>query len=286
MGKPSPYQIMAFAQAARERSFSQAASILGVTQSSVTQHVANLEHTMGAQLFIRRRDGLKLTRAGRELFDVADRWAAINDLVHERIADYSALEDGHLRITATAPRPALPLIAEFNRQHPKILIDFTLKNWTQNTAAIRDREVDIAVFTDPALDDSVFAQWVEDVRYHVFVRGDHPFAGRTRVSLSELQEETIILTEDGSLTQKTFFETSRKHGLPFRKIVKMTTFAVVKEAILHGLGIGLLLENSIHETQRLVSFPIDEIDRTFRNYVVVPREKEKLRPIRQFLSLV
>ncbi|MEO1189541.1 MAG: LysR family transcriptional regulator, partial [Pseudomonadota bacterium] len=48
---------MAFARSARERSFSRAARSLGVTQSSVTQHVANLERQMGAQLFVRRRDG-------------------------------------------------------------------------------------------------------------------------------------------------------------------------------------------------------------------------------------
>jgi DNA-binding transcriptional LysR family regulator len=286
MAKPSPYQITAFARSARERSFSRAARSLGVTQSSVTQHVANLERQMGAQLFVRRRDGLELTRAGRELFDVADRWVAINELVEERVADYTALDEGHLRISATAPRPALPLIARYNARYPKILIDFTLMNWTQNRAAVRDREVDIAIYTDPPIDDSVFAREIEQIRYRVFMRSDHRLAKRKSISLVDLQDETLVMTEDGSLTQRILLESARKHQISFPKTVKMTTFAVVKEAILHGLGVGVLLEDSVHQTQRLTSVPVRELDRVFRNYIVIPRDKENLRPIRRFVDLV
>ena len=57
---PSPYQIKAFTHVAREGSFSLAAKVLGVTQSSVTQHVGKLETVMGTQLFIRRRGALEL----------------------------------------------------------------------------------------------------------------------------------------------------------------------------------------------------------------------------------
>lgn len=286
MEKSSPYQIMAFARAARERSFSQAAAVLGVTQSSVTQHVANLERHVGAQLFVRRRDGLELTRAGRELFAIADRWAAVNDLVNEHVANYAALKDGHLRITATAPRPALPLIARFNARFPDILIDFKLLNWTQNAQAVRNREVDIAIITNPAIDDTVFTRKIEDIPYRAYMRADHRLAENEAVSLRDLQDETLVMTEDGSLTQRALLEAARRNGLVFRKTIKMTTFAVVKEAILHGLGVGLLLENSVHPSDRLVSLPVEEMRELFSNYFVIPSEKEKLRQIRQFIELV
>jgi len=86
--RPSPYQIAAFTHAARERSFSRAATVLGVTQSSITQHVANLEKVMGVQLFVRRREGLELTRAARELFEISDRLRTLEQLIAEKIDDY------------------------------------------------------------------------------------------------------------------------------------------------------------------------------------------------------
>ena len=286
MSKPSPYQIMAFAVSARERSFSRAAQSLAVTQSSVTQHVANLERQMGAQLFIRRRDGLELTPAGRELFDIADRWASINTLVEERVANYTALDSGHLRIVATAPRPALPLIARFNAEHPNVLIHFTLMNWTQCREAVRDRAVDIAIYTDPPIDKSVYAQKIEEIRYRIYMPSDHRLANRSSVRLSDLQDETIVITEDGSLTQRYFRQKAAELGLEFRRSVKMTTYAVVKEALLHGLGVGLLLENSINETARLTALPVIEMPQVFENHIIIPRDKERLRSIRRFIELV
>ena len=98
--KPSPYQIAAFTHAARERSFTRAAERLGVTQSSVTQHVAKLERIMGTRLLVRRRDGLELTRAGHELFAVSDRLRTLEQLIEERVANYSAFATGHLVVIA------------------------------------------------------------------------------------------------------------------------------------------------------------------------------------------
>lgn len=102
---PSPYQIKAFTYTAREGSFSEAAKTLGVSQSSVTQHIAKLESLMGTQLFIRRRGGLELTRAAKELFAISDRLATLEQLINEKIGDYGALTDGHIRLIANAPAP-------------------------------------------------------------------------------------------------------------------------------------------------------------------------------------
>jgi len=45
--RPNHHQFVAFAYVVREGSFSAAAARLGVTQSTVTQHVANLEQGWG-----------------------------------------------------------------------------------------------------------------------------------------------------------------------------------------------------------------------------------------------
>lgn len=286
MAKPSPYQITAFAQSARERSFSQAAITLGVSQSSITQHITKLEAIVGAQLFVRRRSGLELTRAGRELFEIADRWAALNTLFNERISNYAVLDEGYLKITATAPRPALPLIAAYNRLYPNVRIDFTLLNWTQNMTALKERTVDIAIMAEPALDDGMYAQKIEQVGYRAYMRRDHPLSNRRSLTLAELSETLLIIPEDGSLTQRVLFEETARRGIALTHLMRMTTFAVVKEAILHGLGVGMLLENSIHETARLRSVPVEDLDRMFTNYLVVPSEKQHLRIIKRFLDEV
>lgn len=282
---PSPYQIKAFTHVAREKSFSRAAGTLGVTQSSITQHVAKLEALMGTQLFIRRRGGLELTRAGKELFAISDRLTTMEQLVNEKISDYSALTDGHIRLIANAPRPAMPIIAEYGKLYPQVQIDFTLYNWTTAMTLLAERQVDIAIMTEPEDGPALFTHELRRSRYRAHMLADHPLAARSAVSLRDLQSETLVLPEDGSLTQKIARKKMQEHGIQFSRILRTTTFPMVKEAILHDLGIGLLLEKSIFPSDRLAAVQVEEMPEEYRDCIAIPADKRELRLIRSFLDV-
>ena len=64
--RPNHHQFIAFSYVVREGSFSAAARRLGVTQSTVTQHVSKLEELVGSELLLRRRDGVSLTPTGHK----------------------------------------------------------------------------------------------------------------------------------------------------------------------------------------------------------------------------
>ncbi|WP_422039689.1 LysR family transcriptional regulator [Roseibium sp.] len=282
---PSPYQIKAFTHVAREGSFSLAAKVLGVTQSSVTQHVGKLETVMGTQLFIRRRGALELTRAGRELFAISDRLTTLEQLVNEKISDFSSLADGHIKLIANAPRPAMPIIAEYGKRYPQVQIDFTLYDWTSAMSLLNERQVDMAIITEPAESATVVTHELRRSRYMAYMRCDHRLANSDVVSLRDLQNETLVLPGDGSLTQRVVNAKIRKHGLTFSRILKTTTFPMVKEALLHNLGVGLLLENSLYPSQNLVAIPVLEMPETYRDCVVIPKDKNDLRLIKSFLGV-
>jgi DNA-binding transcriptional LysR family regulator len=280
--KPSPYQISAFTHAARERGFSKAAKVMGVTQSSVTQHVAKLERVMGTQLFIRRREGLELTRAGRELFEISDRLRTLEQLIEEKVGDYGDLSTGQLTIVANAPRPALPIMARYLALYPNVEIDFTLVSWELALRRLIDREVDIAIMVEPEARDGLTVLDIGPTRYRAYVNRGHPLAGRGTISIADLAEETVILPEDGSLTQRLAIEAADAMGIRLGRVLKTSTFAMVKEAVLHGAGIGLMLEDGQFPSQNLVSLRVSEIDRPFRNCLVTPSDKADLRLVRSF----
>jgi DNA-binding transcriptional LysR family regulator len=282
---PSPYQIKAFTYVAREKSFSRAARSLGVTQSSVTQHIAKLETQMGTQLFIRHRRGLELTRAARELFEVSDRLATMEQLVTEKVCDYSALTNGHIRLIANAPRPAMPIIARYGELYPKVQIDFTLFDWTSAMSLLAERQVDIAIVTEPTSSETLFTHELRRSVYMAHMRADHPLARRNSLSLRDIQGETLILPEDGSLTQKIARQKFVEDGLEYPRILRTTTFPMVKEAILHGLGIGLLLENSMYPSEKLVAVPVREMPEEYRDCIAIPSDKRDLKLIKSFLDV-
>lgn len=258
---------------------------LGVTQSSVTQHVANLERTMGTKLFVRRRDGLELTRAGRELFAVSDRLCTLEQLIEEKVANYSEIAGGHLSVVGNAPRPAMPVIARYTTLFPRVQIEFTLLSWTSAMQRLHERAVDVAIVTEPVIDETLYGLPLEITRYRAYVRRGHPLARRRKLFLRDLAEETVIVPEDGSLTQRLLHQKCGELGVTLTRLVKTTTFPVVKEAVQHGVGIGLMLDDSMSASSELIGIEIADMNETYMNYLLTPSDKRELRFVRSFIDV-
>jgi LysR family transcriptional regulator, low CO2-responsive transcriptional regulator len=284
--KISSHQIVAFTEVFRQRSVSEAAAVLGVTQSAVTQHLAKLEQHMGTTLFIRHRSGLEPTKPAQELFALTDRVRVLEQLVAERINAYSDLSAGHLTVIANAPRPAMPIISEFNRQFPAVRITFSLVPWELAKQRLEARDVDIAIITEPDDIANLFHVQLSKTRLMALMRREHRFASRPTLTLAELAQERIILTEDGSLTLREVEKAYLENSTSMPNIIKMATYPVLKEAVLHGIGIGILLEDSVFPAEELIYRSVDELRNEFKTYIVTTSDKRRLRCVKSFFETV
>jgi len=59
-----------FLTVARERSFSKASAKLGISQPAVTQQIKYIENYLEAKIIDRKKNGIKLTPEGDELYKV------------------------------------------------------------------------------------------------------------------------------------------------------------------------------------------------------------------------
>lgn len=115
--------LFAFEAAGRHRNFTAAAQELGVTQPAVSKQVALLEADLGHPLFQRLHREVRLTSAGKELFDVAttalgklsDTLAALRDVDERRPLTIGAtLAMSHFWL--------LPRLPGFRALHPGVQI--------------------------------------------------------------------------------------------------------------------------------------------------------------------
>ena len=278
------HQFVAFAYVVREGSFSGAANRLGVTQSAVTQHVAKLEKQVGSQLLLRSRDGVSLTRTGQELYDLADRLVTLDSSIRERLEGYEAMSRGHLKIIANAPLPALRAISQFRKIYPDVEIDFSLYAWTTATRLLRERRADVGLITDPPNIDDWVRVAVQKTRYVAYLLPSSPLAHRDLLRFEDLQHETIILPENGSLTERVVREAQAKHRIPLKRIIKMTTFPLMCEAVLQGAGIAIFLGNSGLISRGLIEVPIAELSETHETAVVAPKDRARLHLVKAFID--
>lgn len=125
--------LAAFAVVARERSFTRAAALLGVSQSALSQTIKGLEARLGMRLLTRNTRSVSPTEAGeRLLLTVAPRLEEIE----QEIAALSALREkpaGTIRITAgehsaiTILQPALAkLLPDYPDIKVELIVDYGL----------------------------------------------------------------------------------------------------------------------------------------------------------------
>ncbi len=121
--------IEGFEAAARNLSFTKAATELNLTQSAVSRQIKSLEEWLGVALFERRPRSLVLTRQGETLYDaVPGILRAVEDVSHrirqERLART-------LTVTTTASFASLwliPRLPGFTRHHPEVDVRISASN--------------------------------------------------------------------------------------------------------------------------------------------------------------
>jgi DNA-binding transcriptional LysR family regulator len=130
MPNDSLHDLQAFIAVARERSFTQAAARLGVSQSALSHTIRRLEERLGIRLLTRTTRSVSPTAAGERLFDVVD--PRFEEIAAE-LASLSELRTkpaGTIRITATdyaANAVLWPKLQKLLREYPEIKIEIAIE---------------------------------------------------------------------------------------------------------------------------------------------------------------
>jgi DNA-binding transcriptional LysR family regulator len=125
--------LLAFLAVARERSFTRAAAQLGVSQSTLSHTVRELEERLGVRLLTRTTRSVSPTEAGERLLrNVGPRFEEIEAEL-DAVSELREKPAGTIRITATdnaADNLLIPKLAPLLREYPdikiEIIIDYAL----------------------------------------------------------------------------------------------------------------------------------------------------------------
>ncbi|SDJ15049.1 DNA-binding transcriptional regulator, LysR family [Ferrimonas sediminum] len=123
-----------FQLVADSRSFTQAAQIANLPIATVSRRIKQLESGIGLALFVRTTRKLKITEAGRQLYQSSlPMVAGINDAIAE-LKGVSQAPKGRLRVQLFPDTNLLPLLLQFQHRHPGVQFDIV----------ISDRELDLS----------------------------------------------------------------------------------------------------------------------------------------------
>ena len=108
------FRLRVFLTLAEEGSFTRTATVLGITQPGVSQHISELERIYGIRLFNRERGAVSLTKEGREFREYALR---IEGAYHDAAAfaeNGGKVPDSQEHIAVEIVRSMLPVLRKMN----------------------------------------------------------------------------------------------------------------------------------------------------------------------------
>lgn len=288
-------QLEVFVTLVEQGSFTRAGVHLGLSQSTVSGHMADLERRLGVRLVERDRAGTATTEAG-EILLVPAREA----LRAERNARHAAeqivgLLRGHLHVGGSTI-PAVYLLpaplAAFHADHADVEITVHTGDSADIVGRVRSGEVDVGLVGAAPAD----AQGLEvaacggDELTPVVAPG-HALAGQRRIPLERLAEEPMVRREEGSGTQAAIDEALRAAGLPGGgpTSCRVGSTEAVKAAVRAGLGFALVSNLAVRDALaagHLVALDVAGL-RVRRTFHLVTRDAERMSPAgRAFHAIV
>jgi len=146
-----------FAAVVDEGSFSAAGRSLALTPSAVSRAIDRIEARLGVRLLLRSTRALSLTAEGQAYLQSARRILADLDDAEQQIANQGAPR-GRLRVSAALSHGRLcvvPLLGEFVRLYPHIVVDIALTDTLVDIAA---GQADVAIRFGPLADSTLTAR--------------------------------------------------------------------------------------------------------------------------------
>ncbi len=279
-------ELRAFHAAARAGSISAGARELGLSQPTVSAHIAKLEGLYGVELFFRRGRRIELTDFGRRLLEATRRLAdaeveAVTLLMNARTAG-----TGHLRLCAVGPYNATPMIRAFRHAHPGVRISMAMGDSQQILRSILDYEADVGILVHDARDPRLLSLPFRRQPLVFFAAASHPLARHPALALRDLHGQAFVMREPGSTTRRVLERVLAAEGVSVRGDLEIGSREAVREAVAQGLGIGVVAEPAYVEDARTVRLPIRCEDLCTHVHVVCLRERSRARLVSAFFEVV
>ncbi|MEJ7709631.1 MAG: LysR family transcriptional regulator [Pyrinomonadaceae bacterium] len=199
-------QLQTFRVVAGTLNFTRAAERLNLTQSAVSHQIKALEAALGEPLFIRAKRGVKLSQAGKNALEYAERILADVDELRDRVAGKERPLAGRVRTAAATQAFVylfIGLFESFMRLQKGVELSFrTTVSTDQTVADILNGASDVGFASLPSYPPALQVVDLFEDELVVVVGRSHHLASRRKLTVNEIRNEKLILLERGASVRR------------------------------------------------------------------------------------
>ena len=239
-------------------SISAAAELLNVNHSTVLRRLAGLEKRLGARLFDRLPDGYAITAQGEEL---RNQLRGVSEQIESAQRSLSGRDlslSGAIRVTTTDTLMRgllIPYLAEFRALNPAIQMEIVINN---TFLSLSQREADVAVRPSNVVPENLVGRRVGRLRTAIY-------ASKSYVKKNAIKKHWAAhnwVAPDETLSHLAQAKWMRENIPEDRIVVRVDSLLGMVAAVLHGMGVGMLLCFLADDERDLVRLaePVDELE--------------------------
>lgn len=223
--------------------FGLAAEACFVSQPALSMQIKKLENVLGVQLIERTSKSALLTEIGTLMTeharDILHRVDMMKDAAKQARDPYS----GELRlgvIPTLAPYLLPYIIPGLSKQFPKLTIYLIEEQTASLIAKLKQGKLDAALLGLPLLDEDFAALPLFEEEFLLAIPPNHPLSKRKTIRLSDLENKTLLLLEDGHCMRDFALEICYKNKASEAKGFQATSLETLRHMVASKAGMTLI----------------------------------------------
>ena len=234
-------QLQSFVTAAQSLNFSQAAEILGYSQSAISVHIQQLEKELGCLLFERFGRKVYLSQQGQIFYEYAA------NLLHQAQLAKNALSDQEvpkglirLGIVESICHAILPgIVQEIHSLYPQIYIEVSFGTTEELQLSMVNNQLDLVITVDYLIHGHEWVSLCHFPQKFLFIAA-LPYADQiANIELEDLMQLPFILTQKASYR----FELEQvlaHRGISIQPFMQISDPETILNTLRKGIGLTFL----------------------------------------------
>src|SRR5206468_3489175 len=218
-------QLEAFVESARLGSVSRGAEALFITQPAMSARLKALESSLGVELLVRTRRGVRLSEAGKAFLPFAQRALEAVSEGEQLLNELTRGGEGRLAIGAApaVSTSVLPgMLARFRAARPNAQLIVRTGHSEEVLELVLREQVELGLVRELRHPEIVETPLYDDELVLVFEPG-HAFAKRERIKVTEVASEHLILFDRTSSYHELTSSLFRQAGVVPRGVMELDT---------------------------------------------------------------
>lgn len=245
-------QLRVFRVAARSRGFTTASEQLNLSQSTVSQHIKQLEDELGCSLFLRAGKRVYVSEAGKLLLVYADRIFHELKNAEMSVRELSAMKRGTIRlgVGATTLTYQLPkVLGEYKRSYPEIELIVITATTESLLKQVASQTVDLAIVMQVSqAPGNVLITPLGSEELVVILNAEHPLARRSALDPVDLEKLPFILYEKHTAMENMVESFFLRMGVSPKISMELENIEAIKSLVVAGLGASIVPLCSVSST--------------------------------------